>query len=494
MTVFKRMISALLLCVMVLGCVACGGGDDEDQGQGESIDFGETPDRFDPNLPEKDFEGMDFTFAVRGVENDPSAVDNELAGTDIVADASGDTIDQAVYQRNMYLKDRYNVNIKSVFCGNTGVETSGSDMYLFVEKSIASGERAFDAILSSPYDTVGYIYAGFLRELQYLSYVDFEREWWDQNALKDLKFGNRLFMVTGEVTIIDNISTEIIVFNKDMIKDLGLDNPYEVVTDGKWTLEKLYKDSQVATNDFGGDGVWNERDTYGLYTWQNTMISFLCSCGVTFGVVDQDGQPELTLYSERADDVWTKVLNLTNNKVAFDGYNSRFKPDAGMEDMFERDQFLYAWATIGGAMNLRMRDVDFGIIPLPKYNEDQQEYISSPTTYSNTFLSVPISTNDMESTGFILEAFSAKSAELVTPAFYEITLKGKTAQDVDSVEMLDLIFATKRYDVGRIFTWGGYQLAICDAYNLREANFTSFYKRYEAQAKKDMKTLAAILE
>ena len=51
-------------------------------------------------------------------------------------------------------------------------------------------------------------------------------------------------------------------------------------------------------------------------------------------------------------------------------------------------------------------------------------------------------------TGAVLEALSYESRQTVIPAYYEIALKGKYARDPESVEMLDLIFAGRIYDLG----------------------------------------------
>ncbi len=484
----KKALSIILLLSMLLLIFSCKG-----EGNEEISDIGtvaEIDSRYDPELPDRDFEGMTFTFAVRGVEGNAGKWD----GTDIVAEFDGDLINETVYTRNLYLKDTYNVNINALFCGETSVYTSGSDMYKFVEKSIASGESEFSAILTSPFDTVGYIVAGFSEDLRYLSHVDFEREWWDQNVMDSLVFGSKIYTATGDLTIVDNKATHAFVFNKKLALELGIEDPYETVKNGEWTLERLISDSKVATADLNGDGQMDKSDRYGLHYWQDAAFTFICSTGNSFGKIDDIGQPKLTLNTERMADMWRTVIDYISNGTTFAKSDSKYWSDdeAALEVMLTNDQVLYGWGSISDIIKLRAYEVDFGIIPAPKYDAEQPEYISSPHGYGNTLLTVPISCKDLESTGFVLEAFSAKSAEILTPAFYEVVLKGRVSQDYQSAEMLDIIFSTKYYDIGYFFMWGDYTNILMDAFNNKNPNFASLYRANESKALADIRKIERV--
>ena len=128
----------------------------------------------------------------------------------------------------------------------------------------------------------------------------------------------------------------------------------------------------------------------------------------------------------------------------------------------------------------RSSDADFGIIPHPKFDETQKNCIVSPHSYGNTLLTVPVTTRDPDRTGFILEAFSAKSAEIVTPAFYDKTLIGKSTRDDESAEMLELIFSSKKYDIGNFFAWGDLTNKVMTAWNKKNENIASVYQGAEA--------------
>ena len=94
-----------------------------------------------------------------------------------------------------------------------------------------------------------------------------------------------------------------------------------------------------------------------------------------------------------------------------------------------------------------MTDVEFGIVPVPKF-DTEQEWISS--NYGCTLSAIPVNTPDTDRSAIILEALNAESYRSVTPVYYESVLKGKLARDNDSEDMLDMIFGNLRFDFGFI--------------------------------------------
>jgi hypothetical protein len=100
-------------------------------------------------------------------------------------------------------------------------------------------------------------------------------------------------------------------------------------------------------------------------------------------------------------------------------------------------------------------ETDFGILPLPKYDEEQEQYHDLVSLWAANMISVPKSLSDQERTGIIIEALSAESMYTLTPAFYDVVLKTKAARDEDSAAMLDLIFEARAFELGNLYAWGG---------------------------------------
>ncbi len=492
-----KLTSIALLVSMLATLVACGGGSGSTETTTAPTDTTtaeSTTNENDPGLPERDFNGYTFTFAVRGIEGDPYQWNN----TDIVTDGeNGDVLNDSIYERNMYMKDKYNVNIDVLFCGNTGVNTTGSDMYKVINTAVMAGDATFDAILSSPYDSIGYAMTGLVTDLKTLPNLDLSRSYWDQNANKQLTFGNKVFITTGDITYIDNKATHTILFNKQLAEDYNISNPYDAVKDGTWTLDRFIADCKAVARDLDGDGEMTKDDLWGFTYWQDGAFTFITCTGNKFGEIDSNGEPQLTLYSERAVNTWEKMIDFISGEVAFDevGNKGLFDADQTFNVMFGENHALYGWATVSTIIKLRSSDIDFGILPAPKYDEEQEEYITSPHAYGNTMLTVPVTMSDrLDETGFILEAFAAKSADVVTPAFYDKTLVGKSTRDNESAEILDMIYANKYYDIGYFFQWGDYTNVLMNAWNAKNPNFSSLYEANEAKALEDIEKIAELFE
>lgn len=440
-----------------------------------------------PNLPDADFEGYTFTFAVRGDGSGSGA----WHSTDLVSDGlNGDALNDAIYRRTSYIEETYNVRFDLLWCGETSVSLTGSEMSKTINRIILSGEDCIDAILSSPYDTVGYMINDFIVDLNQIEYLDLSQPWWDQNANANLSLNDRIYFTTGEITIIDNKCTYGMIFSKRLADTYEIESPYEAVRAGTWTLDRVIADAKKAASDLNGDGKMNHLDRFGFLSWQDACFGLIHSMGNRFGSINDNGDPELCFYTERMVNSWEKLIGFAENEgfLALKPDHSFFKAtgfstlEQLMANLLENDQFLYAFSTVNTVLNLRDCSADFGIVPLPKYDESQNRYYATAHGYGTTLLSVPVIASDLSRTGLILEAFAAKSMELVTPAFYDLTLTGKTIRDKDSAEMLEIIYGNKIYDIGYFFQWGNLTNLVMNAYNKKDINLTSLYEKAEKAA------------
>ncbi|MGN1128372.1 MAG: hypothetical protein ACI4T6_05380, partial [Candidatus Flemingiibacterium sp.] len=100
----------------------------------------------------------------------------------------------------------------------------------------------------------------------------------------------------------------------------------------------------------------------------------------------------------------------------------------------------------------QLRDMkdDYGILPYPKYDEEQDYYISSARNTHNAF-SMPVTSKDPDMAGAVLEALSSSNHDTVLPAYFEIALKTKYSRDNDSARMYDIIRDTMILDFGYIY-------------------------------------------
>lgn len=109
------------------------------------------------------------------------------------------------------------------------------------------------------------------------------------------------------------------------------------------------------------------------------------------------------------------------------------------------------------------------------------EYCSTTNIAWCDNLIVPATNTDLERTGYILDAMGYYSQQLVTPAFIETTVLGKSLRDEDSAEMIELIYDTQVYDIALMFDWGGIANMLKGLANSESTNLASEYAKYESQ-------------
>ena len=143
--------------------------------------------------------------------------------------------------------------------------------------------------------------------------------------------------------------------------------------------------------------------------------------------------------------------------------------------MFLNNQGLFYMAGLGGINGFRDMDVDYGIIPLFKYTEEETRYYATISPYSARFLGMPYHQEDVELNGKILETIGFYSASTVPEAYYEKTLNGKVVRDEESITMLQLLRESRVYDLGYFYQPGEINKNLIYRFRAADPNWASTY-------------------
>ena len=477
----KNNLSALLLgAALLLASLASCGGDTtqtaETTAAPETADVStETVNVCDPGLPAMDFGGENFVFAMRGADGDYN---------DITADATdGDALNDAVYYRNEYIEETYNINIDTLWCGEGGGSPTGSAMYKMVTQMVMSGDSNMDVILTTPYCQSGLAIGSYLLDLSTVNYINLTQPWWDQNVNSMLSFYDCIYFSVGDITTIDNRSTAVLAFNKDMLEQYDLDSPYDAVRNGTWTMDKMISQCKLVAGDINGDGTMDGSDRWGFSFWTDAGYSLMHATGSVVGQINAKGEPEYCAMNEHFINSFNKVVELANKAYSF---NVAVDSNPQGVSIFASGNSLYDWCLVYNIIDMRSSEINFGIVPLPKYDEAQDRYYSNTNAYSTALVSVPITVSDADRAGFILEAYSARGMQEITPVFNEIQVMTKSIRDEESAEMLELIFANQMYDIGYFFRWGDTFSKVKSAFNERSTKIVSVLESVSKQSAKDV--------
>ena len=133
-------------------------------------------------------------------------------------------------------------------------------------------------------------------------------------------------------------------------------------------------------------------------------------------------------------------------------------------------------------------EINFGIIPMPKYNSEQENYYQYSTGRNTTVICFPhtVTGEDLNMSTFLVEAMAVESVNTVKPAYYDICLKGRYADDAESSYMLDIITTSVATDYAEIYGWGSFHSTVQSAIT-SGSPIASILKKNSAVAEKAMK-------
>ena len=419
-------------------------------------------------------------------------VSGNFARNDFAAEGGeGSTaVELAIYRRNQVIKEKYGVEVLNEDITRFGSSTGSGDGFTKIYSDYMAGESNYDAAMIGTYDVATLAYSGYIHDLNDIPNLNLSKSWWDQKANQDLTIRGKMFYTTGDISVVDNMVTHAILFNKDMIKSYNLDNPYDLVEDNNWTLETFGSLVKAVGQDLDNNGIYDEKDLYGLLTWNDPMTAILAAGGEKICAIDEGGNLTLTLYNER-------VVNLyeTFENIVFDqahAYNYQYDNVTGAgtpskvwntnrDSIFNENRALFYLNTVTTAERHRDSELDFGILPYPKYDREQAEYGHNVSAFHCQFLCVPEMSKDFARTGVILEELAYQGKKLLTPAYYDQTLVGKSVRDEESVGMLDIIFASRVFDVGIYYNIGTYKNELGRLFVSRSA-LSSIYETFRGSA------------
>ena len=485
---FVLFLALLTASVSIIGCSQSTTENDTAAESTETVSVETDSEKPIPDLPERDFEGYEFTILSRGKSN------IYLISQDIDAEAlNGEAINDAVFTRNTAIEERFNITI----CEEGGATASPDGQ---VHDSVVAGEDLYDLLILGG-KTCGNLAAlQYLLDLKNIPYMDLTNPWYDQSANASLSIGNKLFMTSGDFTIKDNDATWGVLFSKTLASNLIKENLYSLVSDGDWTLDKMKEYCSIAYVDLNGDGTYDPDDQWALVGEAWNTMAFVEGSGSKIVEKDENDLPYISADGETFYDSFRKAMALNadeSHTMIADRFLSNFGDvwSECINKAFLEDRALFYCGGMNRVTMLRDMETDFGILPIPKSNAEQENYTCLVSDFMATMLSVPIVAGDTERTGIIIEALSAESVNTLTPAYYEVTLKRKSSRDEESAAMLDLIFASRSFDLGNMYGWGGLFDTITQMASTGDTNLAStIASKLTATEEAMQKTIDAIMD
>ncbi len=392
--------------------------------------------------------------------------------------ADGDIVRDAAYNRIHNTMDETGITFELVPVADNAV-------HKYVSRSVSAGDDDYDmAYTHCIYGISEMVTEGYLYNVNDLPGIDLDAPWWDKKMIEYYRIGDNTYYLTGAVTLQD---VEMVLFNKKIAEEFDLPDHYEAVENGTWTFDMLYKNAGMVSRDVDLDGEIGPGDMTGFAgNIDGPLNSVLFACGNRITEETEDGLA-LTFWSEKTVDIFEKAYDFFTDKEHSQGHLRN--PDG--QD-FDDGLGLYTIQTKVYLADLRDANVDFGILPMPKYDEKQENYCN--LAWSN-FMCIPATVTRPELVGSVLEVYAYHSQALLT-AYNDSLIREKISRDPQSREMLDLIDANITYDISNAYL--GFDKTFMELFyflpNSLKTKSSDFSSKYFSLEENAENTLAELYE
>ena len=439
----KKLISILITLSFILA--SCSSDEPEDltdSGESTGSDSSaadEAPEAFG-------YGGEDFRIGVNirdGALNSIYLVDTESE--------TAETYNDALYARNRNIEEVYNLNIVSV---NNTVEAfltsimAGSDDYeaFQLEYLSTNMNRCISDQMVYDLKTLG---------------VDLSSEWYDHNANSQIELEGKLYCLFSDMTLGLYDSSICLAFNKGLMNEYVGEDPYELVKNGEWTVDKFNEMMTDVTLDLNGDSVMDSLDQWGSVSGATTANALYIGFGGKFSSVE-NGNYVMDIIAKPNADYLDKIFDVMYNKSNFQ-ITETMKLGGSDTDVwqassriFDEGRMLFRSSMIQDVRSKRAIEEDFGLLPYPKFDIEQDKYYTYPhmSVWQPNAMVIPVTESEPEQVMRVLDVIAYYSSKTTIPAYYDNVLTGKTIRDDDSADMLDVIFENIVLDFGLFYNIG----------------------------------------
>ncbi|MCR5264412.1 MAG: hypothetical protein K6D94_11085 [Clostridiales bacterium] len=474
----KKMLSLLLAALMLSAAAACGESAENKPAasttaaQDVDVDDAETESEFseyastylkfdDPQVPDETYGGRKFVIIRPGSKEPPQ-------------EETGDVVDDAVYKSQRAVEERLEIDIDYVMV------PSIVDIQPALKKAVMAGDSSYDVAVNHSIESIPNLLKDRLvHDWNHVPNVNFSQPYWNQSLNSTLSVKGILPIACGNYFI---SSPMCIFFNKQIQKDYGVEDLYGAVNEGVWTLDRFVSDSKLVSADLNGDGVYGVEDLYGFVGMSDyQFMGFLAGCDQFVVEKDEEDFPTVAVDNEKTFNIFTKLHDLIYGTTCAKVW--AYGTDESTHVKFTDNHALFEIeGGLGTAQTYRSMETDFGIIPCPKYDEGQADYMSFEL---GSFLMVPVTVSDIGLSGTVCELLNAENRRNMLPVYVDKMLVSKAARDNESESMIYLILDSIVYDFG--VNLGQYNaLSYVLGFSLREdtSDFASYVSKQLKSANK----------
>lgn len=431
------------------------------------------------NLPENNYDGLIFRISTKS--GTLYEIDTE--------EEDGEILNDALYQRNRTIEERFNIEIVPLVTN----ADDGNTHVTFVKKTITAGDDAFDLAATYVFTTGPIVTEGLYINWLSLQYNDFSKPWWINGVNAKFQVGNAIYTAVGDMCLSALKLTYGIFYNKNIGESYNTGDYYQIVRDGKWTIEYFISQIKDIYTDVNGDGLRDGSDLYGFTAEAATNLDvYTFAFNIPIISLNSENLPELVFNNDRT----IKAVEIIN-RLYWDGTGSYIPSDYGEPiTVFKQGGAMFTTTWLGNAFStFRDMENDYGILPYPKFDENQNIYMTGAMD-NYSVLGIPITATNPEFISIMTEALNAESYKSLFPVYYTQALQNKFARDIESIEMIDMLMAGRNFDFCTLFSSNipGMPWLFRSLVASKSTDFASQYAKSEKSAISGLNTIIEAYE
>ena len=443
----KKLLAALLAGLMLVPLASCATATEGEDTKNASTQAATEAETEDPNylceLPDELNYG--------GTEVNIMYVKKDGRADELPCEKLGlGTISDAVYERNITVENYLGVKLSYVEEDDDGTASTT------LKTTVQAGDSSVEIASIGSYYALNNAIQGCHLNLSGLTYMDTSKHYWSQeyNEITTFTSDNLQFLATSPAALSLFRLAYLTIYNRDLFAERNITDLYEVVKQGKWTLDYQYGIVANEYVDSDGNGKVSEDDFFGFITGDTISVdAYTVASGIRFISRDENGEWVATEgLNDSVISMSEKVSALYNVQGTFVyqgtdhddiGKYSIIEKFAEQEGLMATTQFLSIERRIDS-----LADVGYSIVPMPKLSENQSNYYTYVQDQISGFgISAAVGDEGrQEMLGALMEAIAYYSYKLVRPAYYDYTLSLRFMQDPQSGEILDMMFETVSFD------------------------------------------------
>lgn len=367
---------------------------------------------------------------------------------------SSNIVSTAVYHRNLAVEERLGVKL-NIIC-DTDAASEEDAINKKVDVAVSAGDDSYDIVAAATYVAARYIFRGSYRNLYDCENLNLEKSYWSKGFNEIFSYGdNTQYIATGSAAISIYRLMYVTIYNKQMFTENHQEDLYEIAKNGEWTIERQTELSKVFYSEAGDDSV------YGVSTGTKISVdpywvAFQCN------IISKDSDNKFQLNNDSATlakvssavDLLKNLYTDASTKVFLDAEDGFTVLSKTIEPFYEQKAAMATCLIYAIESNMKnLAALDYGIVPMPKYDKDQEEYYSAIQDQVTSFgIAKTVTDSKLAMMGAVLECIASESYDKVVDAYYGTALSGRYLQNEESQEMLKIVYEGSCMAMAAVYT------------------------------------------